>query len=635
MFGRSATPPRRSARPRGLSGRGPALAPLLALLLPPSLACVVEPEATTSASETASTGEGSGSGSGGGDPTTAAATSMHSTSSMGQDLGDMSSETGTTEGPECVDPPPPCEGCVCVDGAWSCRCPEYGPEAGFVTVDAVDYELGAGDDALPFSASPARLFYAFRPAEGAPLTRPLVVLFNGGPSVSTGLLLGGNTGPWTIAGGLLGGEAIAENPSSWASIGNLLYIDARDAGFSYGLVADPSDFEARSLEFRARNFNPYVDAADFVRVLLAFWDAHPALRGAPVIVVAESYGGIRAGILLDMMLEYEAYDGGDRPYRDPALVEAIEAHLAQVFGPRDAYPAALVAQQFGRQVLIQPSVAGASQKSAAGALFEGPSSPMEALAIELGVDFVPCAEKGIGCVPYDNGLAFVKSHDRSIYDLDAPESWLSELFDYTAESLSEPATLELLLGVAPATIEGLAGRSRGDEGLAPFRIAADAPLTDEALGTLGALLGPIAPWDRYYMVYSHEANLLFRSGTLLSLDVDADDPHHGRTFLRNLVHVETFMTRAEKDVAIYAPAYADALAAYPSIVDVAEVDEAAPLAAERPGELVVRYVDAPFPGVGDGEVRRIRAPFYAGASHSVALDAPAELLSDVVLWLEE
>lgn len=399
-------------------------------------------------------------------------------------------------------------------------------------------------------------------------------------------------------------------------------------------MAGADDFDARVLEMRPRNFNPYLDAADFARALLGFWELHPELRAAPVVVVAESYGGVRAGIFLDLFLEHDAYDGGDRPYRDPALVLAIAEHLALRFPDADAFPPALVAEQFGHQVLIQPSVAGGAQKAAAGASFEGPSSPMEALAQALGVDFVPCAEKGPECVPYDNGLAFVKARGRSIYDVQAPASWLDDLFAHSAEGLSDPMILEALVGVAPAAIDGLSPRQRTLGELRPYRLADpnDAP-SDGELGELGGLLGPLSAWDRYYMVFSREANITFRSGVLVGLDVDPDDPHHGRTFLRNLLHVDTLITRAADDVAIYAPSLPATFAGYTSIVSDASLVGDAPAGAARPGEIVVRYVDAAFPGVVHGETRRIRAPGYAGASHAVTLDAPAEIFADVRDWL--
>lgn len=500
-----------------------------------------------------------------------------------------------------------------------------------MTVEANAYTLGIGLGATPMESSPARLFYSFQPAAAEPEAAPLFVLWNGGPAVSTGLLLGTNTGPRTTAGALDGGPPIAANPNSWTSLGNLLYVDARGAGFSYGLAAGASDIEVRKAEFTVANFNTYVDAADFVRVLLGFLAEHPALRDAPVVIVAESYGGVRAGIVLDMLLNHEAYGDGSRRYRDPALVAAIAGHLALRFPGALEFPPALVAEHFGRQVLIQPNVAGKTQEAAAGALFEAPGSRIAALAGEVGTPFVTCAQKGGACDPYDNGLAFVKQVGRSGYDVRSPSSWLQDLFDHTAASLGEPTILGELLGVEVGAIAGLGAGERGLGELGPLRVVdpgiwpADGPLAE----TLGALAG----WDRYYMTWSYEANVLFRSGPALSLDVDPGDPHHGEHFLRNLLHVETLITAATDDVVIYAPSLAPTLAGYAKIVESAEVVADAPMGAERPGVIEVRYVDAPFPGVGAGEVRRIRFPGYGPASHSVTLDQPGGIVADVGAWM--
>jgi hypothetical protein len=542
------------------------------------------------------------------------------------------SASTTEEAPLCGGPPPSeggCTRCVCVADVWACECPPAAAQAGFVTIAPVDYTLGRGAAATPMRSSTARIFYSFHPADHPVVGSPLFVFFNGGPAVSTGLLLGTNTAPWTVAGGLLGGEALAANPDSWTALGHLLYIDARGAGFSYSLIGESevADIDARRAEFSAANYNTYLDAADFVRVILEFMAERPALVDAPVVIVAESYGGIRAGILLDMLLHHGSYADGSRHYRDLALVEAIEDHLALRFPEASSFPPATVAEQFGRQVLIQPSVAGKVQNAAAGALFEAPGSPLYALAAELGLVYKTCAEKGGSCDPYQNGLDFVKAAGRSGYDTRAPTSWLSALFEHIGASFGDPAIMSALLGVEPPQIDGLWAADRGLEGrapLGPYRVAELGIFPVDPL--LPAQLGPLAAWDRYYMVWSYEANVTFRSGTSLSLDVDPGDPHHGETFLSNLRDVDTFVTDAANDLVIYSPSLAPTLAAYPSIVSSVEVEVDAPDGAARPGRLRVVFS-------ADGEARWIRQPRYEAASHSVTLDRPAALREDVSAWL--
>jgi carboxypeptidase C (cathepsin A) len=140
--------------------------------------------------------------------------------------------------------------------------------------------------------SPARLFYVFHPADDAPAEKPLALFFNGGPGMATsqGLLAYG-TAPFTLnADDSDAGAVPAPNPASWTSFANLLYVDMRASGFSYGLGGAAAAEDGGGLD----PFSPAEDAADFVRALLSFYSGHPQLEANPVIVVGESYGGVRA-----------------------------------------------------------------------------------------------------------------------------------------------------------------------------------------------------------------------------------------------------------------------------------------------------------------------------------------------------
>ncbi|NOU29230.1 MAG: hypothetical protein HOO96_15110 [Polyangiaceae bacterium] len=132
---------------------------------------------------------------------------------------------------------------------------------------------------------PGRMFYVFHAADEHPETKPLFVLFNGGPHFATtaGLLPFG-TAPYMIDVAAPVGSAPVANPASLTRLGNLLYIDERMVGFSYGIGAPP----------RTCTFSSIDDAADFVRVVAAVTAKHPALRTAPLVLMGESYGGLRA-----------------------------------------------------------------------------------------------------------------------------------------------------------------------------------------------------------------------------------------------------------------------------------------------------------------------------------------------------
>ena len=132
---------------------------------------------------------------------------------------------------------------------------------------------------------PGRMFYVFHAADEHPETKPLFVLFNGGPHFATtaGLLPFG-TAPYMLDVTAPVGSAPVANPASLTRLGNLLYVDERMVGFSYGMGAPP----------RTCTFSSIDDAADFVRVVAAFTAKHPALRAAPLVLMGESYGGLRA-----------------------------------------------------------------------------------------------------------------------------------------------------------------------------------------------------------------------------------------------------------------------------------------------------------------------------------------------------
>lgn len=183
----------------------------------------------------------------------------------------------------------------------------------------------------------SRMFYSFHPADDCQLSRPVALLFNGGPGISTAPLMTLNTGPYTLASYDGVNSGLVANPSSWTRFANVLYVDARLAGFSYDL-APLGDYTWRG------------DTALFVRGLLQFLAAHPMLRANRVVLVGESYGGTRATRMLDLLFHYGTRAEG-------ALAAEIQAHFDAVFGAAGELVAPdVIARQFGHQVLIQPLV---------------------------------------------------------------------------------------------------------------------------------------------------------------------------------------------------------------------------------------------------------------------------------------
>ncbi|NTU50976.1 MAG: S10 family peptidase, partial [Candidatus Aminicenantes bacterium] len=251
-------------------------------------------------------------------------------------------------------------------------------EAGFIPVEgSVSYfQFGSYFNRLTMRTSPARIWYTFQPADEEAETKPLFVFFNGGPGGATSCgLFSANTARLAVYRDEATGEAaIVTNPASWTGAGNLLHIDARTAGFSYSLMDDPGDEVRRGREFDLQNYNPFVDGADFVRVLLRFLADHPTIRGNRVVLVPESYGGVRTTVMLHLLLYYGRYADGGSAYQDPALVAAIQSHYDAVFPAfaGEAVPPAVVAGQWGHQVLIQTVVTTPNQTRVKVEMLEAP-----------------------------------------------------------------------------------------------------------------------------------------------------------------------------------------------------------------------------------------------------------------------
>ncbi|MGB9006538.1 MAG: hypothetical protein WCB96_12510, partial [Candidatus Aminicenantales bacterium] len=278
--------------------------------------------------------------------------------------------------------------------AWPAPGAEAAPqalqhEAGFMSIEPVTFyfHYGSYSNRLVLTSSQARIWYSFQVADQDGPVTPIFIFFNGGPGSATSCgLMSMNTGRYTLDNRLdQGGNVFIPNSISWTSLGHLLYIDAREAGFSYNLMNQVNDDGKRFQEFNAQNFNSFFDAADFIRVLLRFMESHPALRSRPVVIVGESYGGTRATAMLHLLLNYRDYGNGKEVYQDPALSQEIQNHLEAVFPEYAgrAVPAEVIARQFGHQVLIQPTVSFGYQLEIQDEMFRQPGSPLYKIAQEV------------------------------------------------------------------------------------------------------------------------------------------------------------------------------------------------------------------------------------------------------------
>lgn len=347
-------------------------------------------------------------------------------------------------------------------------------EAGFIPVDgSVSYfQFGSYFNRITLRTSPARIWYTFQPADEAAEAKPLFVFFNGGPGGATSCgLFSANTARMTVVRDEVTGEAaIVANPASWTRAGNLLHLDARTAGFSYSLMSGPGDEVRRGREFDAQNYNSFVDGADFVRVLLRFLADHPSIRANRVVIVPESYGGTRTTVMLNLLLHYGRYADGGSVYQDPGLVAAIQAHYDAVFPGYvgAAVPPAVIAGQWGHQVLIQTTMSWQYQRVVMARMLEEPGSPLFQLAAETGVPYV-LYENSPGAVanpaPADvmNYIhEWIWSVGRDAYHMAKPADYFNAQRSAATEFLTDVVTLNVMTGVDVTGIPGMYASARAD-----------------------------------------------------------------------------------------------------------------------------------------------------------------------------
>lgn len=479
-------------------------------------------------------------------------------------------------------PEPVCCGCLCLDSAWSCAvntclladgtAAELGPEAGFIAIGAHTFSYFDDEGEVVGLAPEARLWYVFQPADEAPETRPLAVFFNGGPGSSTAILFGLNTAPRTADLDVAGPAIVADNPHSWTRFANLLYVDPRETGFSYDFAPPDGDRPEPA------PFFPEHDAAYVAQFILKFLERHPQLEENPVMLVGESYGGIRASLISQQFTYPDELVHSTR-YRNQQLHDALRAHLERTvpdLPPGPVEPTVATAQ-FGTRVLIQPLITYA---------FPEVKTPPEEQAVLL------------GCVA-----------DPDLSQCDMPSGWHQTYIDAAVMALLDPTTLNAMTGVDATTIAWLYAEAR--LGAYPREVG----MHDTS--ALAAVFGAPPPGDDIYLgSFTRWGDLPgeYQWGTL----------PYGYAILRTLPVVRTFITNAGKDINIFAPDIPAVLAAYSNII-------ASAVHETDPGHIVVGYQ----PDLGLSELEyTIRFPFYPSAGHMVSHRQPGELLDDVEAWFD-
>lgn len=541
-------------------------------------------------------------------------------------------------------------------------------EAGFCTLEENNFYFHSGSyfNRIALRSSQTRIWHVYQPADTDPVSSPLFVFFNGGPGGATSAgLFSANTGRLCVKYDNVSASGfLEENPSSWTRIGNLLHIDSRTTGFSYSLMNNPGDDTLRKAEFEGQNYNAFTDAADFIRVLLRFLADHPQIQKNPVILVPESYGGIRTTVMLHLFLYYQDYGSGGAVFQDESLVQEIQNHYNVVFPEYSGQtiPPEVIAQQFSHQIMIQVAISHPNQRQIAAQMLESPGSPIYQLAAETGVPFIPWADQPDSTgTPTPNQIMnniydYLDFIDRDPYIHSKPANYFNGFLDAAKELLTHYDSLSRMLGVDPANIPELSASSRSsaykirsidDENL-EINLSSylgphqkDQPsLTDFAPtgeGDLSSVFGILQPWDRFFIELNYDVSTAFVYNRMYFLDYRNEmywqqSQRFGEMFLENAAWVNTFITNAAFDVVVYSPAIPTALALHTTHLNNVEYDSSGPPGSERPGQMLLNYKTSSVPGSNVTQ-RAIRFPFYPQSGHAVSLTEPAEFLSDVFVWL--
>jgi pimeloyl-ACP methyl ester carboxylesterase len=534
-------------------------------------------------------------------------------------------------------------------------------EAGLIDIEPINFYFHYGSyfSRLDLQSSQAHIWYSFHAADKRSEDKPLFIFFNGGPGSATSSgLMSMYTGRYTLDNRIDsgGGDRYIPNHVSWTSMGNLLYIDARQAGFSYNEIIFANDYDARFREFNSQNFNCFFDAADFIRVVLRFLEEHPQLRDNPVIIVGESYGGTRTLTMLHILLNYADYGNGREMFQDPALSQEIQAHYDRVF-PQYAgqvVPPEVIVEQFGHQILIQPTCSFGYHQEITEEMFNTPGSVIYQIGEEVGIPYDPDA--------YEDPYYFVRDvAGRDLYMYAKPRDWLGRFFGNAATLLHYTWHLNLVTGVDVTEISELYASERSNayrifdtnyefslmpetnvDPVTKYHFLVSARLGAESVrqepGNLPAVFGILQPWDRYFMRSNYHANWAFHVLNVAKIrgyDAHYYDNRFGRMFLKNVAHVETFITNAPHDLVVYTPALPQSLKRHEDIVESVQHVRRSTDGEERPGKIIVEYLPSAFPDIQGLDRKVIRFPIYSESAHAVSLTQPEDFYADVSSWLKE
>ncbi|MBN1608036.1 MAG: choice-of-anchor A family protein [Polyangiaceae bacterium] len=512
---------------------------------------------------------------------------------------------------------PEVSGCLTLDPTWSCsadtrnddqgRAASPADEAGFLEIDGGDYWAEGYQRTSPRH----RVWYSFHPAEKYPETKPLAVIFNGGPGGATSCYLAAfNTGPMTLDPTRTYPNEIVENLDSWTDFANLLYIDAPGAGFSYPLrdPANPEDEPDLGTDMDR-------DAGNFLRVVLRFLARHPTLQNNRVILVGESYGGARSVLMLKYVWDYESVGTFGSAYYDPQLSEELVKHFNAV-GWGDTPNHAQLLTQFGHQVLIEGLIGGAPQAQ------DTRDWPLN----ENTCESPHCWRSPLPGYP---------ACDR--YKCDESPGWIDWRATQAVQRIVKLSNLQSLLGVNPRTIQWMHASERDlaygreDGHYLPDRTYLDNP-TPEMTDYFGALDDTDGHFDTYFVEQNWNVFDEYAVGSPEAARRASSEAAGvvgmGAFVDQSLLGVHTFITEAIRDAAVFPVQIVDALGYYRSALGDLYTYSAywatMDLGFGRWGALQISWAAQP--------AQYIFMPAYYYSGHPVSMTEPYFLKPDVETW---
>lgn len=133
----------------------------------------------------------------------------------------------------------------------------------------------------------AAIFYTSYVADHQSADRPLTFVFNGGPGAASAFLHLGLVGPKILAFGPSGRDGansrLVDNPESWLAFTDLVMIDPVGTGWSRAAKPD-----------EAKEFYGVRQDAQAIAKTIALSIAHSGRFASPIYLFGESYGGLRA-----------------------------------------------------------------------------------------------------------------------------------------------------------------------------------------------------------------------------------------------------------------------------------------------------------------------------------------------------